>query len=449
MPSERAITQMMEILTEVIDLGGVEERTAIVPNLTVIDNAPTGLTNFIVVQDDRDGDNILAKTVPGVVYANSDLVNVLFIRGAEPIAFQQGSESPNAGLWEIVPSTSTDIFYDKGNVGIGVATPQALLDVAGDVLLSGGTQDYLLTDRSNFLEIQSQTAATAFALELFSNDGDGTDDINLNLFAVGTPAAVTNRERLQIKYEATGTRFEILTEANGTGTLRPLILYTEGNANQLYLDTDGDVGIGNSAPQVELEISAASNPNLRISEASSTTSYFRLEDTSAQQAKIEKVAATGSINLDINPIPSDNLGNALFRFFRATNTAGNKSIALFRGDGSATQHGQIGVDGLDTYFAIPTGGDFGIGTSSPAARLDVDQVSTTAAIPVQRLDQADVDEPFTKYVGSAAAATLTRSIVAEADVTTATRQGFVKIEIEDVGNQVTDQDYFVPFYTLA
>ncbi len=130
MPSESAITQMMEIFTEVIDLGGVEERTAVVPNLSVTDAAPTGLTGFVIVQDDRDGDNILAKTVPGVVYANNDKVNVLFIRGTEPIAFQQGSQSTNAGLWEIVPSTSTDIFYDKGDVGIGKSVaPDASLEI--------------------------------------------------------------------------------------------------------------------------------------------------------------------------------------------------------------------------------------------------------------------------------------------------------------------------------
>ena len=51
--------------------------------------------------------------------------------------------------------------------------------------------------------------------------------------------------------------------------------------------------------------------------------------------------------------------------------------------------------------------------------------------------------------GSAAAATLTQTIVAEADVTTATRQGFVKVYVQDDGNQITDQAYFMPIFTLA
>jgi hypothetical protein len=65
------------------------------------------------------------------------------------------------------------------------------------------------------------------------------------------------------------------------------------------------------------------------------------------------------------------------------------------------------------------------------------------------LDQADVDEPFVKFIGEAAAANLTRSIVDNGDVTTATLIGWTKIEIDDVGNQVADGDYHQPFYTLA
>ena len=89
------------------------------------------------------------------------------------------------------------------------------------------------------------------------------------------------------------------------------------------------------------------------------------------------------------------------------------------------------------------------GVTSPVAILHVDQFNNVAAIPVALFDQADVDEPFVKFIGEAAAATLTRSIVDEGDVTTATRVGWAKIEIDDIGNQVTDGDYFVPFYSLA
>jgi hypothetical protein len=98
---------------------------------------------------------------------------------------------------------------------------------------------------------------------------------------------------------------------------------------------------------------------------------------------------------------------------------------------------------------IDSNQNVGIGTSSPSAQCHIDQSSTTGAEPVLYLDQADVSEEFIRFVGTAAAATLTQSIVAEADVTTATRAGFVKVYVQDDGNQITDQAYYMPVYTLA
>jgi hypothetical protein len=89
-----------------------------------------------------------------------------------------------------------------------------------------------------------------------------------------------------------------------------------------------------------------------------------------------------------------------------------------------------------------------VGTT-PAAPLDVDQSGTATTSPVVQLDQADVDEPFIKFIGTAAAADLTRSIVDDGDVASSTLVGWLKIEIDDVGNQVADGDYYVPFYTLS
>jgi len=51
--------------------------------------------------------------------------------------------------------------------------------------------------------------------------------------------------------------------------------------------------------------------------------------------------------------------------------------------------------------------------------------------------------------GTAAAADLTRSIVDEGDQSTTTLEGWIKVNIQDLGNQVADGNYYVPFYTLA
>jgi hypothetical protein len=189
-----------------------------VPNLLVTDSNP-GLTGFIIVKDDRDSDNILARKVPSVVYSDNDLVNVLFVRGGEAIAFQQGSQSQNSGIWEIVPSTSTDIFYDKGDVGIGKAVaPDAtleILDTAQAQLRLTHTEDTKFADftldtnhdltikpsSTGQIILQPTTDSTDFFQVL---DADGGDPI-LNVDA-------TN-ERVGIGTATPDSKFEILDTA--------------------------------------------------------------------------------------------------------------------------------------------------------------------------------------------------------------------------------------------
>jgi len=95
------------------------------------------------------------------------------------------------------------------------------------------------------------------------------------------------------------------------------------------------------------------------------------------------------------------------------------------------------------------GNRVGIGLTNPIGRAHIDQSATAGNEPVLVLDQADVSEEFIRFIGTSANTVLTQSIVEEADVTLATRQGFVKIYVQDDGDQLADQDYFMPVYTLA
>jgi hypothetical protein len=96
-----------------------------------------------------------------------------------------------------------------------------------------------------------------------------------------------------------------------------------------------------------------------------------------------------------------------------------------------------------------TSGIVGIGTNAPTAKLHIDQTLSADAIPVLTLDQADVSEEFIRFIGTAAAATLTQSIVDNGDVAAATLRGWVKVYVTDTGDQITDQVYYQPLYTLA
>ena len=89
------------------------------------------------------------------------------------------------------------------------------------------------------------------------------------------------------------------------------------------------------------------------------------------------------------------------------------------------------------------------GFSIDSAMLAVRQASTTGAIPPLSLWQSDVSEELIRFRGTSANAVITQSIVEDADVASATRAGWLKIFVTDDGNQLTDQAYYLPIYTLA
>lgn len=130
------------------------------------------------------------------------------------------------------------------------------------------------------------------------------------------------------------------------------------------------------------------------------------------------------------------------------NTAdGNYSLAAgWKADTNGFGGVFIWADSTNVAFTADRANQFKVRANGGVAFVTT---SSTAAIPVAEFNQADVDEPFHKFVGDAAAATLTRDLVDDGDVTTATLVGWYKIEIQDDGNQITDGDYYVPFYSLV
>ncbi len=404
MPDEALITQIEDLLSEVVALGGQSEFSEIVPNLAVIDADPTGLAGFIIISDDRDGDNILAKKVGSVIYTDGDLVNVFFLEGTEPIAFQQGSQSANSqSIWEIIDGTTTDIRYTKGNVAIGTPTPSAMLHVQGGTAdLPSLTGDGLvIQDAPNITNLWIVAGSTALASRINFAD---PDDENIG----------------QISYNHTLNSMS----------------FTANNSLSMTINSSANVGIGTVLPDGTMHVHTAS--------AGAVTA-----DSSADDLVVENSSSGG-----ISILTPDADVSILYLGGVTDNTSGQVSFSNATDDmfiGSLKAGGRVRLRSGNNIDALTLASDqdVGIGILIPTAQLHIDQSDDSAAQPVILLDQADVDEPFTKFIGTAAAATLTNSIVDDGDVTTATLVGWVKIEIDDIGNQVTDGDYFQPFYSLA
>ena len=69
-------------------------------------------------------------------------------------------------------------------------------------------------------------------------------------------------------------------------------------------------------------------------------------------------------------ISPTNSTDASFRFFRHLNTTGAKEIRFNRGNGTTDISAIISVDGRNSFFQNH-GGNFGIGTNTPASKLEV------------------------------------------------------------------------------
>ena len=90
----------------------------------------------------------------------------------------------------------------------------------------------------------------------------------------------------------------------------------------------------------------------------------------------------------------------------------------FRIEGDADTH---------LFFTNADNDRVGIGVSSPAAKMEIDQSSTTGAIPVLELDQADTDQPFIKFDGDSQSDT-SGNITTDTSIGDLT--GYIRIDIE-------------------
>lgn len=120
----------------------------------------------------------------------------------------------------------------------GAATFQSVVNLS-----PGGTQDYQISDDGgSALTIQGRGTGLGATVRIQSFDADGTDANSFQIWGLGKTGASTNVERILMLYNL--TQFEIFTSNSGTGTLRPLVIYTLGNTNQVRLLTDGKVVFG-------------------------------------------------------------------------------------------------------------------------------------------------------------------------------------------------------------
>ena len=181
--------------------------------------------------------------------------NAVYFSNAEYVAGSWVARATSAAIMGLEDGTFT-VWANASLTDGNPFTPTARLIVAPDGNVGIGAS----ASENNFV-IQG-ASGVGVSSAMFAGDGDGTDTTSWLLYGVGTPGSTSDRERLIIQYDSSGSEFRIRTESQGTGTLRPLVFDTEGNDDQLYLDTHGNIGIGTSSvgnDRLSIELDSGEN----------------------------------------------------------------------------------------------------------------------------------------------------------------------------------------------
>ena len=340
----------------------------------------TGLTKLVVDNLTLNGNNIISDT--GTVRIGSSGLGII-TTGFGDITLQ-----PVSGNFLTLKTLGGEnITFDAADAGgVLVATGQTwtnlgTVSAATSITTSSLTidleQDWKFTGRSGetSLWLQSQTAATPALFRIASKDEDGTDDVQLQIWGKGGVAGITNRERMLLGFTAAASEYRIQTEADGSGTLRPLVIFTEGNTDQLKLYTDGNVevaagdffvdtdtlyvdatasrvGIGTTSPGAMLDIEVDSViDGLRINATGSANTIIRLQDEGTETAAIFTLNGLNDLHL-----------------------RGKGDVFI---DAAGGSNGDIFIDSAT--------GNVGIGTTGPDRKLDV----LDASNPQLRLTHTD------------------------------------------------------------
>lgn len=156
--NDERIGRLLQALGDITKVAGEQETTKIVPNCEVIDSNPSGLTGYIIVKNEL-GYYIPAVKSPDITYQDGDLVNLLLIKGTEPIAFQHGSGSGTGGYPGTLPLTTKGDLLTRDttdNIRLGVGSNGQVLS-ADSAQIPGIKWESLVTAKGDLIS-RSSTA---------------------------------------------------------------------------------------------------------------------------------------------------------------------------------------------------------------------------------------------------------------------------------------------------
>ena len=294
--------------------------------------------------------------------------------------------------------TGNSIYNNNaGNVGIGTNTPASKLTINGIDpvigIMNNGLANGFIGASSFNLRMSTAADNATGKLILGTKDNDHFSIDHLGRVSIGTTSSFD--ADFKINNSATAPRFAFMYQDNPIGFMRgslvdfkmgtypasnAKIVFSPKNVDKIWIDENGQMGIGTSTPASELTINGT-NPYLQMQHNNSNTGF---------------VMAQG-INLKIGTNSTNTTGNLIFQ------------------------------TKLLDRVTIDENGQMGIGTTAPTSILSINSVN-----PILQLKNSGVDKGFVQLVnddikiGTNAANTNGRFIVRTA--------GTDRIFVDEFGN---------------
>lgn len=346
-------------------------------------------------------------------------VEALTDPGADRIAFWD--ETANAFKWLTVGAnltiTDTTIAAAAGVTDHGALTgldpdddhtqyflASGTRDITGPFEFQPATHNFLFTHNSVSaggnrcrMAIQGQTSGDQTFLDLYTKDGDASDNIGVVLWGMGQPDDNTNVELLNIRYNASESEYSIDTMAGGSGNLRTIAIYTEGNDGQFRIETSGGVTLKPAGHRFlfrDNSVTGGGNRGRLAIQCGSRAEQMFLDIFTADGDDTDYVGVTiWALGLPTNDTnssglatryESDNTQFALYAFANGSGTQrpiaiyteGNAGQILANVDGSVSMSGALGVTGNITGPNVTSGADPGH-THTSASLPDVESLTTS------------------------------------------------------------------------
>jgi len=206
----------------------------------------------------------------------------------------------------------SNIYYNSGNVGIGTSTPDSLLVVQGGTI-NGFVSSIIANSTFTFGSTNGKR------LSVFSNTQGDKNGIQIGFDSVDGTGIIAGS-----------------TESAGAGI--DFYTYNAGSwGNKMRISKNGNIGIGVYSPAASLHLT------------NSTTGT-------------PSIPALGTINNYVAQYITNGVGGGSYGLMIGTLYSGNAYLQVQRSDGTATAY---------NILLQPNGGNVGIGTLSPAYKLDI------------------------------------------------------------------------------